>query len=792
MPKKEKIVAKTGKLLSRRGKDALGYSEASVYEPADFFEKQYGTLYFVIEVASPDPSAKEIGELIIENVKEEYYADLDRDILVSFETALKRVNEELADMAHDGKTGWINKLNAIIAVLHDNELHLTQAGATEAYLLRGEVLTNVSEGLYTPTKEPDPLKTFANISSGQLDVGDRVVVSTPGLFYSTSLDTIKKTIKDTTPAKSVAELAELLKDEKDALGTSLIVMEISNEEIVSSEVREEEPDEIWIEEPKNKLESLSDKAKPMLAGAKTSLVDLWTKTKKMTKGQPKIVPGPIPTPPQTDDTKIPEKGHEIENEAKDGIKKEEIDELEKTADKKGEPAKEEHIKVGHPKDMHFEKEHVPKGHAPETDAFSKPAHPLLAEKATVSHKGSSGKPLDDFKKTSGEFLKKAKAYLGDLWKDVRKGKPQRADKYLTITIAAFVIFAASIGILYYKNVQAKEYQRVDAIYKDALTKEQDAESALIYKDRNRAKILLDQSLALADQIKLTSTHGQKAQELIVKIKDQLDKASGIIRLANPTVFADLAGAEQNAKTSNLFSDGTNFYAINYENNAIYKYSTADKKATLAFKPTDVKGKIKSTCLNYDKTISIYTDAPAVYEYDPATNGVTDVSVSSGGSFKQGTEIATYKTYLYLLSPQDNQIYRYNRTLSGYSKGIDYLASGVDVKNSISMAISDFVYILNSDGKILELASGASTKFELKNMVGSFSKVSKIYAESGFENIYIVDSGSKSVFVFTAKGEYVGQFTSDKFNDVKGISVSEKNKKIYILSDNKIYEVDLSL
>jgi len=742
----EKLVTKVGKLISERPKRLAGYSRAYEYVPADFFEKQYGTLYFVIEIASPDPQVLEVGDMIIEVLKGEYYADLDRDPLVSFETGLKAINKELANIAASGKTAWLNKINAIGACLAGKTLHLTQVGSAEAYLLRNDNLTHISEGLYTPSEKPNPLKTFVNIASGTLEPEDRIIISTPGLFYSVSLDNIKKIISDKSPSKAVKKLAEFLKEEEDALGTSLLVIRVTTEEQLSQEEVEED-EEIWIAEPKSKLKSFSEKTKPILARSKTAAGIVLQKAR--TKGKKTILPLLSKTSMKLKSLK--EKG------------------FTKTV---SEPIPKPEIKEEAPK------EKISVSEETITQPTEEKAPPASSIKSKIS-------PIKEFFKNIG--LKISSFFLTK-----KKEEPPTSDKYLYLTIIALVIFLSTLGIFYYRKKTIQEFQKAETIYNEALDNEQKAEAVLIYQDREHAKELLQKALEKAESIKENKYFKEKVAELIKKIYQQQDKVNLIYRVDKPSIVADFSKDNPNAQTSYLFIIGNDYYSFQKDGRAVYRYQSKEKKVTQVTK-TLTRGNFVSGALTGDNTILLYDNGPGVSEYNPLDNSIIPQTISLGGSWEKATTCATYQNYLYVLSPQNNKIYRHARTLGGFSIGVDYLENtNLNLSNTVSLTVGETVFLLQSNGEIWQFSRGRQIPFVIKNMPNRFEKPTFIFTRSGFNNLYIIDQKKKGVVVLDLEGNYKGQYIASSIKDIQGCFVDEPSRKIYILSENKVYALDLHL
>ncbi len=256
----KQLATKISKLSPAKTKG--GFSVAYSYQPEEFLEKQHGSLFFIVEIASPSPASKEIGEMIIDVIKEEYYADLNRNPATSFEAALKTVNEELALACEQGETDWLGKLNVICGLLSGETFHLTCVGSAEAYLVRNEKINHISKDLSSPSDATlNPLKTFANIASGEVEPKDKIILSSSGLFYYVSLEKLRKIVIENTPAKAISKLAEFLKTEEGVGEVSALIVEINTVEAISQQTIEKEEEEIFIEEPKSKLKLISEKIK---------------------------------------------------------------------------------------------------------------------------------------------------------------------------------------------------------------------------------------------------------------------------------------------------------------------------------------------------------------------------------------------------------------------------------------------------------------------------------------------------------------------------------------------------
>lgn len=151
-------------------------------------EQNDAAVYVALEVLNASATrSKQIGKKIFDTVKAYYLEDNGKGAYENFENALKEVNAELEKVMGDGEKKA--RLNAVVAVLSGAELHLSQTGYAEAYLVRGGTFSNISEGLYLPENEEE---VFQNIASGVLEKDDRIVFSSERLLRFASQGELTK------------------------------------------------------------------------------------------------------------------------------------------------------------------------------------------------------------------------------------------------------------------------------------------------------------------------------------------------------------------------------------------------------------------------------------------------------------------------------------------------------------------------------------------------------------------------------------------------------------------------
>lgn len=168
------------------------------------------------------------------------------------------------------------------------------------------------------------------------------------------------------------------------------------------------------------------------------------------------------------------------------------------------------------------------------------------------------------------------------------------------------------------------------------------------------------------------------------------------------------------------------------------------------------------------------------------------AISEKGDFGQVVDIAGFASNVYLLDSENNQIWKYVATASGYSDKREYLNKGVkaDFSRALRMQIESSIYVLKEGGEVLRYTRGAVDNFALNGLDKPVKDPKSFFVSSDTDNLYLLDSGNSRLLVLSKTGEFKGQYEGEKFAAASDLVVDEKGKKAYLLEGSKIYQVDL--
>ena len=165
-------------------------------------------------------------------------------------------------------------------------------------------------------------------------------------------------------------------------------------------------------------------------------------------------------------------------------------------------------------------------------------------------------------------------------------------------------------------------------------------------------------------------------------------------------------------------------------------------------------------------------------------------------------LVAYGGNQYLLDTQKGRIWKYVVTDSqtatqsagaqwGFTTMREYLNPDTlpDFSGATNMAIDGSVWVGTKTGKILKFTQGREDTFVPKGVEPAFGSTLLVYTSDEVKNLYILDSDNKRIVVLEKDGTYLAQYT---WTDIVPIElvVSEELKKIFLLSDGKLYAITL--
>ncbi|MCF7856326.1 hypothetical protein K9N08_02085 [Candidatus Gracilibacteria bacterium] len=190
-------------------------------------------VFAIVELADKPSGGEDLIRTLFQTLQEICFLDQNQDAYERFETALKEINAVIAEFRDSLSNKNIGRLNAVIGFFSGRELHLTQGGEAEAYLIRKGALTTVTEGL---GGDGEAVDAFVNIASGRTENRDKLILATERLLrYATKNELTKIFSPHKEISVGLEELDEIIVLEG-AQTTGVLALDIVTEAVAARTV----------------------------------------------------------------------------------------------------------------------------------------------------------------------------------------------------------------------------------------------------------------------------------------------------------------------------------------------------------------------------------------------------------------------------------------------------------------------------------------------------------------------------------------------------------------------------
>jgi hypothetical protein len=321
---------------------------------------------------------------------------------------------------------------------------------------------------------------------------------------------------------------------------------------------------------------------------------------------------------------------------------------------------------------------------------------------------------------------------------------------LTIVVIILVVFVGSIIFAMNKQQNEKIQSAFQSIYPQAQKKYSDGQN-LAGLNQNLARDSFTQAQQILDsgkdKLPKNSKEEKQVLDLLAKVNEALNQTSGVTATAAKPVDASVSP----------------FLLAETKNDGLY--FTEDS--------SHIYGIAK------DQVFSLNADGSG-----------KKTLIKNNSDWQQAGGLSTYNGNVYVLDKKQNQILKFVQTDSGFSSANYFSGTQPDLSKGVSMAIDSDVYILSSDGMVAKYTKGTADNFALAGFDMPLSNPTSITTNATDDNIYILDNGNSRIVVVDKNGNYKSQYQASILKTAKDFEVLEKDKKVYVLSGGKIYEIDL--
>lgn len=711
-------------ILSTREKIADSVLESGKIETSDLAG---AFLFYIIEL-SPQNNSNVVRKIvsILQN-KIKTTSELTSEI---YESTLSIINSTLGKLSETPDNLWIGKLNAIIGLVDRDELLISQTGNITGYIFRKNKISSLTDQT-DGDSALHPSRTFTDIVSGTIVVGDQLIFGNNELFNRVSVDRLRSIAQSDDVTTSALELKRYLR-KAGVNSVNAIFIE------AGGELRDRPENQVvFLDEAEDTaFKSAARKMAPVLERIKTVTTEIWAMSSKngielaerwhrswLEKYQPQ-------------GKKLFKQGSsKIRQSFSSGRKK--IEEMSYTKDNPS------HLKI---------KAHS--YHKPDKQGFS-----------FAAFWNKIYPPLRSF------FSKK--------------------NQRLIIAIIVLLVLAISYAKIKINNSHKEQIVRTVAVagaYDQALALFTSSKQDLaLGKTTSLDKFY--QALTLAQTAREDKTSVDKADLLIKQINAVIDEKTKTVRFYNSKNYLLTEGVKK------IVLVGAGIYGINPDNKIFMVDTRDHQSklvGSLDKGSGDVADLYYSKTSN---VVLFGTTKNKVLSFDPAKNVVSNLTnADQNGDWKKSAAIATYASNIYTLDAEAGTVWKYTAGDPSYSKASAYTNThNLSIKGAIDLAIDGNIYVLQKDGSVVKFVKGVyETDFSLKNIPQPFATItepSKLFTDDTTNSIFVLDKKNSRVIKFDKSGEFSNQYVFDGIS-LDSFVVDGKLQKIWGLSTGKIYEGNL--
>jgi hypothetical protein len=190
---------------------------------------------------------------------------------------------------------------------------------------------------------------------------------------------------------------------------------------------------------------------------------------------------------------------------------------------------------------------------------------------------------------------------------------------------------------------------------------------------------------------------------------------------------------------------------------------------------------------YEKSVYIL-EGDGIYEVDSGENNkVIDKTWS------RDALITAFAGNIYVMDKSGGDIYRYQGVGNTFPNKENWLSKSTNVNfaDVSQITIDGAIYALYPNSKVLKFSQGSPQSFKVIGVVPEIGNIDAIYASPDDQYLYLLDKAGSRVVVTDKKGAYKAQYTDPLISSAINLVASEADKKVILLTGDKLYSIDLS-
>lgn len=333
------------------------------------------------------------------------------------------------------------------------------------------------------------------------------------------------------------------------------------------------------------------------------------------------------------------------------------------------------------------------------------------------------------------------AKIKNNWPFLEKFSSWSSKKQILVLLSLGIfVFGSIAGVYQYKSYQFAMNEKKDELSRAEAMVAQAELQGTFDKDGAREQLLQAEKLLLSLQ------EADYFEEERQALADQMEK----VRL---TLDGVLVVTEEDlvevVDASSAFSSEEKALSLAKDDDQWVIFSASKAVPTLLDSlqsELDLEGSVVATTTFVDQNVlMLSTKEGKMIRYSKSNAQFADTADQTWPAF---TALADFSNRLYGLDLEGNQIWRYTQGTDSFSGQAAYLSEDIDLTGASSMAIDGSVWLLFEDGRLMKFLSGKAVDFATqKAPIRSPKLATKLVLGTAFSQIYVLDSGRNTVYVY---------------------------------------------
>ncbi|MBM3256422.1 MAG: hypothetical protein FJZ04_03070 [Candidatus Moranbacteria bacterium] len=371
----------------------------------------------------------------------------------------------------------------------------------------------------------------------------------------------------------------------------------------------------------------------------------------------------------------------------------------------------------------------------------------------------------------------------------------------TILLSCFLVFLAFLGYVSLSilnqpkpNVVTIDYQ---AAFSEAEKLRQEAQSALIYQDEEKARKNLTQAINLLDQATHSGEWGIKALKLKRGIEEEL---AGLEKIENISEATKIWSAPTDKGTFKKLA-----WVKSGSLHLISEKWFGDLKITDAsVTPEDYqRDQFDLTDKNIwfikalDRSLIILPQEKSMIVVNPNEKTIS-AKKPLGNEFKESFSAAgSFDNNVYFFDPGENEIklFAYENDNLAFKRNWLKPESRDEFKNSpvLSLAIDGSIYSLTLNGQISRFSGGKKTNWKAEDLTAKIEgKGSVLLTNAALKNLYVLNPENKKIIAFEKEtGKLKFQIQNNLLGQAVDFQIDEGKKEIYFIIPKALFKVNFN-